>query len=660
MTALVEVHDEDEIAPRRRRRRRASSASTPATCAPSRSTARRSRRLRPLIPDDVVKIAESGVRGVARRPRLRAAGAHGGPRRRGPGHRRRPRPRTGRAVPSPGGRRPRPRPGPARPRRAVRASTHAAGSASSAAGSCPRRSSPRSTSSTTVRLKAMADPEFVGELERLHRTYTGRPSILTEVPRFAEHAGGRAGHPQARGPQPHRLAQDQQRARPGPADQADGQDPRHRRDRRRPARRRHGDRRRAARASSAPSTWARRTPSGRRSTSRGCGCSAPRSSPSPSARQTLKDAINEALRDWVANVDDTHYLLGTVTGPHPFPEMVRDFHRIIGDRGPGAGPRPGRPAPGRRRSPASAAGPTRWASSTRSSTTPASGWSASRPAERASPPGGTPRGSRPASPACCTARSPTSCRTRTARRVESHSVSAGLDYPSVGPEHAWLHDIGRAEYRSITDDAGHGGVPAAVPDRGDHPGDRVRARAGRRHARSAAELGRDGRCCWSTSPAAATRTSTRPRPGSACSTAKHRRRSRTPRGSGCRRERPATARRAPAGPRAGPPSSATCRSATPTSPGSIAAMTAMVEAGVDIVEVGLPYSDPLMDGPVDPARRRGRPGRRHAGVDDVFTRLPSGRRHRRARPRHDLLEPGPALRRRRLRRATSPRAVPPA
>jgi tryptophan synthase beta chain len=63
-----------------------------------------------------------------------------------------------------------------------------------------------------VRRKAAVDPEFVGELDRLHRTYTGRPSIITEVPRFAEHCGGSAGHPQARGPQPHRLAQDQQRA----------------------------------------------------------------------------------------------------------------------------------------------------------------------------------------------------------------------------------------------------------------------------------------------------------------------------------------------------------------------------------------------------------------------------------------------------------------
>ena len=52
--------------------------------------------------------------------------------------------------------------------------------------------------------------------------------------------------------------------------------------------------------------------------------------PVTSGSRTLKDAINEALRDWVANVDTTHYLLGTVAGPHPFPTMVRDFHSVIG------------------------------------------------------------------------------------------------------------------------------------------------------------------------------------------------------------------------------------------------------------------------------------------------------------------------------------------
>ena len=96
--------------------------------------------------------------------------------------------------------------------------------------------------------------------------------------------------------------------------------------------------------------------------------------------RTLKDAINEALRDWVTNVGTTHYLIGTVTGPHPFPEMVRDFHAVIGEEARGAGAR-ARPAACRTpSSPASAAARTRWASSTASSPTRACASSASRPA----------------------------------------------------------------------------------------------------------------------------------------------------------------------------------------------------------------------------------------------------------------------------------------
>ncbi len=115
---------------------------------------------------------------------------------------------------------------------------------------------------------AQADPDFRAELgpaRHLHRPAV--PAHRRAALRRARRR--RAGPAQARGPQPHRLAQDQQRARPGAAHQADGQDPRHRRDRRRPARRRHRDRVRAARAWSAWSTWARRTPAARRSTSPG-------------------------------------------------------------------------------------------------------------------------------------------------------------------------------------------------------------------------------------------------------------------------------------------------------------------------------------------------------------------------------------------------------
>lgn len=96
--------------------------------------------------------------------------------------------------------------------------------------------------------KAKHDPEFARELDDLLVHYTGRPSSLTEVPRFAEHAERRPGLPQARGPEPHRLPQDQQRARSGAAHQADGQDARDRRDRRRTARRGDGHRLRPLRA----------------------------------------------------------------------------------------------------------------------------------------------------------------------------------------------------------------------------------------------------------------------------------------------------------------------------------------------------------------------------------------------------------------------------
>ena len=140
-----------------------------------------------------------------------------------------------------------------------------------------------------------------------------------------------ARHPQARGPQPHRLAQDQQRARPGAAHQADGQDPGHRRDRRRPARRRHRHRRRPDRARlhrlhgrgrhRAPGAQRRPDEDPRR---RGRAGRPRQRAPSrtPSTRRCATGSPTSTT---------THYLIGTVTGPHPFPEMVRDFHKIIGE-----------------------------------------------------------------------------------------------------------------------------------------------------------------------------------------------------------------------------------------------------------------------------------------------------------------------------------------
>ena len=166
--------------------------------------------------------------------------------------------------------------------------------------------------------------------------------------------------------------------------------------------------------------------------------------------RTLKDAINEAMRDWVTNVDHTHYILGTVTGPHPFPSMVRDFQRIIGDEAReqvleltgrlpdavvacvGGG--------------SNAMGifaafldepQVRLYGFEAGGEGVASGRHAARMA------GGSPgvlHGTRTYV-----------LQDEYGQTVPSHSVSAGLDYPGVGPQHAWLHDTGRATYAPVDD-----------------------------------------------------------------------------------------------------------------------------------------------------------------------------------------------------------------
>ena len=124
--------------------------------------------------------------------------------------------------------------------------------------------------------------------------------------------------------------------------------------------------------------------------------------PVESGSRTLKDALNEAMRDWVTNVDNTFYIIGTVAGPHPYPMMVRDFQSVIGMEArqqmqemAGASPM--------RCSRVSAAAPTRWACSTRILLTRACGWSASKPPATASRAANMRRHCVPASPACCTA-----------------------------------------------------------------------------------------------------------------------------------------------------------------------------------------------------------------------------------------------------------------
>jgi tryptophan synthase beta chain len=166
--------------------------------------------------------------------------------------------------------------------------------------------------------------------------------------------------------------------------------------------------------------------------------------------RTLKDAINEALRDWVANVDSTHYLLGTVAGPHPFPVMVRDFHRVIGlEAREQVLDRCGRL-------------PTAVAACVGGGSNAIGIFHAFL-----DDPGVRLLGYEPGGDGVQTGRhgatlsegSPGALhgalsyllQDADGQTLESHSISAGLDYPGVGPEHALLKDIGRAEYRPVTD-----------------------------------------------------------------------------------------------------------------------------------------------------------------------------------------------------------------
>jgi tryptophan synthase beta chain len=166
--------------------------------------------------------------------------------------------------------------------------------------------------------------------------------------------------------------------------------------------------------------------------------------------RTLKDAINEALRDWVTNVRDTHYVLGSVLGPHPFPMLVREFHRVIGDEARAQfesahGGRPdvlaacvggGSNAIGLFTAFLDDAG-VRMVGVEAGGEGIASGRHAARIPEHQI---GVLHGTR-------------TLVLQDGRGMvrETHSVSAGLDYPALGPEHAWLADQGRAEYASATD-----------------------------------------------------------------------------------------------------------------------------------------------------------------------------------------------------------------
>jgi tryptophan synthase beta chain len=175
--------------------------------------------------------------------------------------------------------------------------------------------------------------------------------------------------------------------------------------------------------------------------------------PVDSGSRTLKDAINEAMRDWVTHVRTTHYVLGSVLGPDPFPRMVRDFHRIIGDE-----------AKIQLRRQAGTDAPDLAVACVGGGSN-AIGLFTAFLDDRRVRLIGVEAGGRSAQRGEHAARFAGGALgvlhgTRTfvlqdeeGQIAPTHSVSAGLDYPAIGPEHVWLHDEGRVEYTSATDEA---------------------------------------------------------------------------------------------------------------------------------------------------------------------------------------------------------------
>ncbi|HEY8372849.1 MAG TPA: tryptophan synthase subunit beta [Pseudonocardiaceae bacterium] len=296
--------------------------------------------------------------------------------------------------------------------------------------------------------KARQDPAFVAELNRLQRDYTGRPSPLTEAPRFAEHAGGarillkredlnHTGSHKINNVLGQALLTKRMGKRRVIAETGAGQ---------------HG----VATATACALLGLECVIYMGEVDTRRQALNVARMRllgaevvPVRTGSRTLKDAINEALRDWVTNVADTHYLLGTVAGPHPFPVMVRDFHRVIGvEAREQVLERTGR-------LPDAVAACVGGGSNAigifhgfiDDPQVRLYGFEA----------GGEGLDKRHG--ATLTTGSPGMLhgalsylmQDEDGQTIEAHSISAGLDYPGVGPEHAWLKDTGRAEYRPITD-----------------------------------------------------------------------------------------------------------------------------------------------------------------------------------------------------------------
>ncbi len=302
---------------------------------------------------------------------------------------------------------------------------------------------------TTVYEKARGDREFLDELDRLHRDYTGRPSPLTDAPKLGEHAGGarillkredlnHTGSHKINNVLGQALLTKRMGKKRVIAETGAGQ---------------HG----VATATACALlglecvVYMGEVDTERQALNvarmRLLGAKVV---PVKTGSRTLKDAINEALRDWVTNVDETHYLLGTAAGPHPFPTMVRDFHRVIGlEAREQVLERVGRL-------------PDVVAACVGGGSNAIGIFHAflDDPGVRlvGFEPGGDGVGTgrhgatlSAGSPGALHGALSYLLQDEDGQTAESHSISAGLDYPGVGPEHSLLKDLGRAEYRPITD-----------------------------------------------------------------------------------------------------------------------------------------------------------------------------------------------------------------
>lgn len=297
---------------------------------------------------------------------------------------------------------------------------------------------------------AKADPVFEAELAELHKTYTGRPSIITEATRYSEHCGGariflkredlnhtgshKINNVLGQALLAKRLGKTRVIAETGA-----GQ---------------HGVATATAAALMGMSCVVymgevdteRQALNVARMRLLGAEVVAV-----TTGSRTLKDAINDAMRDWVANVDDTHYLLGTVAGPHPFPLIVRDFHSIIGTEAraqmlelTGVLPTAVTACVGGGSNAMGIFHAFLDDTDVRLLGYEAAGDGVDTPHHAATISRGKPgmlHGARSLV-----------LQDEDGQTVESHSISAGLDYPGIGPEHAWLDSIKRAEYVPITDD----------------------------------------------------------------------------------------------------------------------------------------------------------------------------------------------------------------